>query len=229
MRTCWIPMIVVALAVAGAAQAQSSRDGGDGRDDNGRGGGRRGDRSTVERESARPDAATPQAQGRPARMEDEFKVLLERSIFARTGRAVENRPPTTTTTAPAAPPPMSPEQAVLFVGVLAQDNEYVAFAENQNTNQLMALRTGDDVARGRIVAITLDTLAYGTGGNIKVIHLGHNLAGELVAPMIAAGGSPTTGPAGTPATTGRPSSTPPSSPEQAAILERLRQRRNSGQ
>ena len=206
---------------------------------------RRYDRDAVERES---NAATPQAAGTPsagassagmsspgvtattqpgraARMEDAYGLLLQRSIFARSGTAAAVRPPATTTTAPTAPQ-LSPEQAVVFVGVLAQDGEYVAFAENQTTRQLMILRTGDDVARGKIVAITLDTMAYGTGGSIKVVHLGQNLAGELVNSALASGGAPTTGPAAASGTTG---SSPPASPEQAAILERLRQRRNAGQ
>ena len=211
---------VVALGIAVAAQAQSSRAGAgpDGED-------RR--YGSAERDAAKPQTAGA-AQGRPARMEDDFKVLLERSIFARTGTAAAAARPASTSTAPAAPPPLSPEQSVVFVGVLAQDNEYIAFAENQNTRQLMVLRTGDDVARGKIVAITLDTMAYGTGGNIKIVQLGQNLAGELVSSVLDSGGSPTTGPAGAPGSAPRPPS-PPSSPEQAAILERLRQRRNSGQ
>lgn len=128
-------------------------------------------------------------------MEDEFKVLLERSIFAKSGSAARVGGPPATATAPAAPP-LSPEQIVVFVGVLAQDDEYVAFAENQQTRQLMILRTGDDVARGKVVAITLDTIAYGVGGTIKDIHLGQNLAGELASTSFASGAAPTTGPAG---------------------------------
>ena len=242
MRTRGIAIVVAALGVAAAARAQSTGgqstgDGSDRRDDRPRREERR-ERSSVEREPAGRDASRPQdarsqaagaQQGRPARMEDEFKVLLDRSIFARTGTAASAARAATTSTAPAAPPPLSPEQAVVFRGVLAQDNEYIAFAENLNTAQLMILRTGDDVARGKIVAITLDTMAYGTGGDIKVVHVGHNLVGELVSPVLASGGAPTTGPAGTPGTSARPPTATPSSPEQAAILERLRQRRNSGQ
>jgi len=111
---------------------------------------------------------------------------------------------------------------VLFVGVIAQDEEYVAFAENQVTHQLMVLRTGDDVARGKVVAITLDTLAYGSGGAIKQVPIGHNLAGELVASSLASGAATSGSPTSAPSTAGM-------SPEQAALMERLRQRRLSGQ
>jgi hypothetical protein len=114
----------------------------------------------------------------------------------------------------------------VFVGVIAQDNEYIAFAENQTTRQLMILRNGDDVARGKVVAITLDTIAYGSGGVIKEVHLGQNLAGEVVStfgassPSVA--GSPATGTTGAPSTAGL-------TPEQAAVMERLRQRRQRGE
>lgn len=157
------------------------------------------------------------APGRTDRREDGFNVLLQRSIFARTGAAAPTgRPAATTSTAPAAPV-LSPEQSVLFVGVLAQDEEYVAFAENRTTNQLMILRAGDNVAGGKVVAITLDTIAYGTVGSIKEIHLGQNLAGEVVSSSYTATGS-TTAPAGAaPSTAGL-------TPAQAAALERMRAR-----
>lgn len=162
------------------------------------------------------------APGRPGRIEDGYNVLLQRSIFARTGAAAPTgRPATTASTAPTAPV-LSPEQTVLFVGVLAQDEEYVAFAENQTTRQLMTLRAGDDVARGKVVAITLDTIAYGAAGSIKEIQLGQNLAGEVVSSSYTSTGS-TTAPAGAaPSTAGM-------TPEQAAVLERLRQRRQRGE
>ena len=212
-------LIVTASLVVAAADssAQSRRERRD-RTDRG-----------VERESpgTRPAGAgaAPSAPGRPAGMEDEFKVLLDRSIFARTGTAAAvARPATTTSTAPSAPQ-LSPEQAVVFVGVIAQDEEYVAFAENQVSHQIMILRNGDDVARGKVVAITLDTIAYGTGGSIKEVHLGQNLAGEVVAGAFSSGGYTSTSPSA-----GAGGSPPPgTTPEQAAIMERLKAKRARGE
>jgi hypothetical protein len=185
-----------------------------------------------ERRGDGPERSTPTTQpayaversNRPPSMEDEFKVLLERSIFAKSGSAARVGGPPATSTAPAAPP-LSPEQIVVFVGVLAQDDEYLAFAENQQTRQLMILRTGDDVARGKVVAITLDSIAYGVGGNIKEIHLGQNLAGELASTSFAsgAGAPPTTGPAGAAPATGAPSR------PLSAVEEAMRQRRLRGE
>jgi hypothetical protein len=212
-------LIILSLAVATlathASYGQSRRDRFRDRD---RGGDRNG---SVERSMPSTQATTQaSAPGSAGRMEDQFKVLLERSIFARSGIARSVERPATTSTAPSAPQ-LTPEQAVVFVGVLAQDNEYVAFAENQVTRQLMVLRTGDDVARGRVVEITLDTIAYGSGGQIKVVHLGQNLAGELAPTSSFAGSVTTTAPSGTPGGT--------SSGPLSAVEERLRQRRLRGE
>jgi hypothetical protein len=191
----------------------------------------RGDRS---QRGDRDGPRTPQSQPstspttqRSGAMPDEYGVLLQRSIFARSGIARDVAPPTTTT-APTRPP-LSPEQQVVFVGVLVQDNEYVAFAENQTTRQLMILRTGDDVARGKVVAITLDTIAYGANGQIKVVHLGQNLAGELASTSFASGSGSTAGSTTAPSGTSSPSSTAGMTSDQAAVLERLRQRRQRGE
>lgn len=207
-------LVAVTAFATTASHGQSRRERSRDRD---RGGDRNGG---VERSAPTTQAGTQAPTTGPSgTMEDQFKVLLERSIFARSGiaRSVE-RP--ATSTAPSAPP-LTPEQAVVFVGVLAQDNESVAFAENQVTRQLMVLRTGDDVARGKVVEITLDTLAYGSGGQIKVVHLGQNLAGELAPASAFAGTTSTTAPAGTPGST--------SSGPLSAVEERLRQRRLRGE
>ena len=210
-----LAIVLVLAQVCPAQQRGYRRDRGDRS--------QRGDRDGPRAAQSQP-STSPTTQ-RSGAMADEYGVLLQRSIFARSGIARDVAPPTTTT-APTRPP-LSPEQQVVFVGVLVQDNEYVAFAENQTTRQLMILRTGDDVARGKVVAITLDTIAYGAGGQIKVVHLGQNLAGELASTSFASGS--TTGSTTAPSGTSSPSSTAGMTADQAAVLERLRQRRQRGE
>ena len=210
------------LAAASAAPAQSRRDR---RDRFNRDGGRSDRESTSRSTDASSQPTTgPGAQTRPSsRMDDQYAILLNRSIFNRTGLATPagGRGPDTNTRP--STPVLSPEQAVVFVGVIAQDDEFIAFAENQTTHQLMVLRAGDDVAHGKVMGISLDTLAYGASGAIKEVHLGQNLAGELVSGALTGGST----------TTASSSSSPPSTagmtPEQAAVMERLRKRRESGQ
>jgi hypothetical protein len=209
------------LAAASAAPAQSRRDR---RDRFNRDGGRSDRESTSRSTDASSQPTTgPGAQTRPSsRMDDQYAILLNRSIFNRTGLATPAGGRGPDTTSRPSTPVLSPEQAVVFVGVIAQDDEFIAFAENQTTHQLMVLRAGDDVAHGKVMGISLDTLAYGTSGAIKEVHLGHNLAGELVSGSLT-GGSTTT------ASSSSPPSTAGMTPEQAAIIERLRKKRESGQ
>lgn len=209
---------VLLLAVASAAPAQSRRDR---RDRFNRDGGRSEQESPTSA-SSQPTTG-PGAQTRPlSRMDDQYAVLLQRSIFDRRGIAAPAGGTQPATTSRSSSPVLSPEQAVVFVGVIAQDDEFIAFAENQTTHQLMVLRAGDDVAHGKVMGISLDTLAYGTSGAIKEVHLGHNLAGEVVSGALT-GGSTTT------ASSSSPPSTAGMTPEQAAVMERLRKRRESGQ
>jgi hypothetical protein len=212
--------LLLAAASAAPAQSQNRRER---RDRYNRDGGRS-DRSFPASQASSQPAGTSGATTRPGgRMEDQYAILLNRSIFSRTGdaRRTDRPPETNRTTAPV----FSPEQAVVFVGVIAQDDEFIAFAENQVTHQLMVLRSGDDVAHGKVVAITLDTLAYGTSGAIKYVHLGQNLAGEMVSGDLlggATGGSGSSSASSAPSTAGM-------TPEQQAVMERLRKRRESGQ
>jgi hypothetical protein len=210
------------LAAASVAPAQTRRDR---RDRFNRDGGRS-DRESTTIASSQPTTG-PGAQTRPSSgMDAQYAVLLNRSIFNRSGLAAPaGGRPAEANTRPSSPV-LSPEQAVVFVGVIAQDDEFIAFAENQTTHQLMVLRAGDDVAHGKVMGISLDTLAYGTSGAIKEVHLGQNLAGEVVSGALV-GSSSTTAPAGSSGSS--PPSTAGMTPEQAAVMERLRKRRESGQ
>jgi hypothetical protein len=165
---------------------------------------------TARAQSAAQEPATP--------MDKPFTVLLERSIFSKDGRSRSTSRPATTTasTAPTARP-LTPEQANVFRGVLCPDQEYVAFIENIQNNQINVLKTGDEIAGGRIAAITLDTMNFATGGKVHEIKLGQNLAGETVS-------STTTG-SSFAGTTRPASSSGPVDPATAAIQERMRLKR----
>ena len=169
---------------------------------------------------------------RPPPMAKPYTVLLERSFFSKDGRSRSvPRSTTTVTTAPAVKP-LTPEQATVFRGVLCPDDEYVAFIQNVQSDQVSVLKAGDEIAGGRIAAITLDTLNFATGGKVHEIRVGQNLAGETVAASTSSSGSTgsgsTAGFVGS-GSTGATSSAQsrPSDPAQAAVEERLRQRRNS--
>jgi hypothetical protein len=108
--------------------------------------------------------------------------------------------------------------------VLCPDEEYVAFMENVQTGQISIVKAGDEIARGRVAAITLDGLAYDAGGKVHQIRLGQDLTGEIAASGGGSGFTPGTTPGGAPAgTTG--ASAPSGDPALDAIKERMRQKR----
>jgi hypothetical protein len=176
--------------------------------------------------AAIPGRGALAAEDRGAVMDKSFNVLLQKSIFSR-DRARNSG--ASATTAPAVARVLSPEQSVAFRGVLCPDEEYVAFVENVQTRQISIVKVGDEIARGRVAAITLDTLAYDSGGKVHQIHLGQDLTGETAS---SGGGGYSTGSpagfAGTPgATPGAAATASPAAgdPAQQAIIERLRQKR----
>ena len=175
---------------------------------------------------ARAQTQTPTptpAQDPPPPMDKAFTVLLERSIFSKDGRSRSARP---VSTAPSSQPyvrPLTPEQANVFRGVLCPDEEYVAFIENIQNGQVNVLKAGDEIAGGRIAAITLDTMNFAAAGKLHEIRLGQNLAGEMPSATTMPTGSFTGSYAGT--TSPSSSTSTPSDPKQAAILEAMRQKR----
>ena len=173
------------------------------------------------------------AQDRAAPMDKSFEVLTQKSIFSR-DRARASGAGANAQTRPVRV--LSPEQSVAFRGVLCPDEEYVAFIENVQTGQISVVKAGDELARGRVAAITLDTLAYDADGKVLKIQLGQDLTGEIAAPT---GGSYSTGGTGSTggstagaaggSTAGGAATATPAPPvgdaSQQAVIERMRQKR----
>jgi hypothetical protein len=178
--------------------------------------------------------AGPARGGDDARrpMDPAFDVLLKKSIFSRDRSRGSGIPSTAPATGSARV--LSPEQSVAFRGVLCPDEEYVAFMENIQTGQITIVKAGDEIGKGRVAAITLDTLSYDADGKVHPIRLGQDLTGETAATggggMTLSTTSPsvagTTAPGGTPPAAGVSSPTGgASSPAAAAMIEKMRQRR----
>jgi hypothetical protein len=221
-RTAKVLVAALALLVTGGALAQPAEPEGGGREPARDRESRRARRANADRRDAPPQsgpASQSAAPGDAAEMDPKFRVLLERSIFAKSGSAARSAEPSTAPATQRAPT-LSPEQSVVLIGVLAQDGEFVAFTENRSTGQIGTLRTGDDVAGGKVAAITLDTLAYAAGGTVREISLGQNLTGETVATGLTTAATQSTSPGAAPGAA--PSTL---SPEQQAVMERLRARR----
>jgi hypothetical protein len=172
------------------------------------------------------------ADDHPGSMDPSFDVLLKKSIFSRNRtRGGSAQASTSPSTAPARV--LSPEQSVAFRGVLCPDEEYVAFMENVQNGQITIVKAGDEIARGRVAAITLDSLAYDSGGKVHTIRLGQDLTGETAASGSGgAGGYASTAPsaAGSVSGTGTSAAAPGAAPAGSdpaleAIKEQMRQKR----
>jgi hypothetical protein len=167
----------------------------------------------------------------------QYSAMLSRSIFIKGRQTVRDnhidpnvRPsyfsgPTTDSTNPA-PSSFGIESVLVFNGASDANGQLVAFVENTGMNQITRYHLGDPVgqgAQGKISAITLDSIDYQAGARVTHVNLGQNLNGQdvqiLTTQPVAAGMTPTTGPAGT---------TQPATPGGAgtdSVIERLRRRR----
>jgi len=148
-------------------------------------------------------------------MSHDYLALTNRSIFKKGMQTVDPFAPLTP------PPPPRPdiytvqESALEFNGATRADENRAAFFENTSTHEVLTRHVGDSVARGKILAITLDSIDYQVNGQTSTILLGQTLDGQ-------------DGPSMASAPSISMSSTQPSGTftgPQAAMLEQLRQKR----
>ncbi len=157
--------------------------------------------------------------GRAPASWDNYKVVVERNIFHRDRTRVSK-----TVLAPADEPAPRAERYVVLTGIAQQDNEHIAFLEDIRTGVTAKARIGDSIAQGQLMSITLDYIEYESNGNIAKIEVGENLEGGVSAPATPLDLSEDAG------TFEVSSAETPAAGEtaggaEAAILERLRQRR----
>jgi len=167
--------------------------------------------------SAAPNSAAQ--PGGASALWDDYKVVVERNIFSRDrGRVREGAP----TASPQASP--RPERYIVLTGIVRQGKQLIAFLEDVRTGATTRARIGDALAQGRLTNITLDCVQYESNGETAEIGIGENLEGGASTPMIsqeffeAAGAA---GAAAAPTSEGEAAATT----DEAAILERLRQKR----
>lgn len=173
-RTAWFIVVVgLALAVAMSALAQDRL----GRSSSGGSGGRN--------SSGPSDSDYRQTYG----------VLSESNIFLRerTRRTYVAEP----SSRPALPP-AAPEKSFVLTGIVIEDGAYRAYVEDANRRSFVRLSIGDAVARGRVVGIDIDAIAYEYDGQVSWVMLGQDLSGSQVATWssttLAGSAGPTTGP-----------------------------------
>lgn len=183
--------------------------------------------------------AGPSVKSDPARQEgswDRYRILTERNVFRR-DRRVYREP----TTRPSQSYTYDSDSTVVLTGIARSDGQFVAFFEDTRTGAVSRVGLGEDVGKGRAVAISLDHVKYDHGGKVSRVPIGLSLAGTE-RPVLVRGSSPTpalastqpvgepssrpAGPVG-PITITVPARTPgqPTGADVDDILERMRLRR----
>ena len=161
-------------------------------------------------------------ESRPQASWDDYEIVVDRNIFRRDRRPASRGP--SRVVLPEAPPPAG--RFIVLRGIAQQGDQHVAFFEQTRTGEVTRVRAGDTIADGQVAGITLDYVEFEKDGATVRVETGKNLEGrasafsipfgsydsvELLAP--AAGATAPTG--------GAPSAA------EAAIMERLRQKRES--
>ena len=152
-----------------------------------------------------------------------YKIIVERNMFSRQRRSRTNRP-RIQRQVPVAPPAPDPESYVILKGVVQEDGEFIAFLEDTQSGQILRVRQGDSVVRGKIKSLNLDSIEYEFEDKTTTVTMGLNLQGGREGSTFAgmyelSQTYPSTSEEGT-----SESSAPPSEDE-AEILRQLMERR----
>lgn len=169
-------------------------------------------------------ATRPEPQAEPSRpasrdFSQRYGVLIDNNIFLRErGRPAWPPPPRREpTTQPAAPAPTE-EQSFALLGVVFEGDDFRAYFESLRDASIIRVEPGDALARGRVLEMQADAVAYESDGRVIWIEVGQDLTGSLSRSASAATqpGGGATQPANA-ETSGNPAT--------MSIEERMRQRR----
>ncbi len=151
---------------------------------------------------------------------DRYKTIVDKNVFSR------NRGPRMRREMPVVTEEYRPERNIKLTGIVQQDGEYIAFLEDTRAQKTTRVRAGESVLSGRVKSIELDKIEYEAGDATTVVTIGERLDSSTAA--VSAGGDTAT--AAAPATEtvtqeAAPSGSTAGLEGAAAIMERLRQRR----
>ncbi len=103
---------------------------------------------------------------------EDYRAILERNIFAR-DRTAPSREPGDLNRPSAA----GVEQSLVLTGVAVRGGVPLAFFEDGRTGETAKVALGQDLHRGKIISISLDSVEYRSGDTTRKIFLGENLTG----------------------------------------------------
>ena len=107
---------------------------------------------------------------------DTYRIVVERNMFSRQrGPRVDRS--RSERQVPVAPPAPDPESYVVLKGIVQEDGAFIAFLEDTQSGQILRVRQGDSVVRGKIKALTLDSIEYEFGDRTTIVTMGFDLQG----------------------------------------------------
>ncbi len=148
-----------------------------------------------------------------------YEIILKRNIFSR-NRAPE-RVRTSREEAPRVMP--NPESYYKLKGIVQEDGVFIAFIEDTRTGSILRYHQGQNVARGAVKNLTLDSMEYEYEDKTAVVEIGRDLEGGLgsVTRTELMEWSSSTSTKTAPAST----SSEPATEAESDILKQLRERR----
>ncbi|MBN1805915.1 MAG: hypothetical protein JW837_11750 [Sedimentisphaerales bacterium] len=105
---------------------------------------------------------------------ENYRIILERNIFSRQrGPRIDpsRRRPAE------APPAPDPESYYILKGIVQENGVFTAFIENTQQGQILKVREGDNVARGKVTNFNLDTIEYHYEDKKITVAMGYDMEG----------------------------------------------------
>jgi len=121
-----------------------------------------------------PAVGLAQETQKPEDPWNKYEMILERNMFSRQ-RGPRVREQRNDERREVAMP--NPESYFRLRGIVQEDGRFIAFVEDTRSNSVLKLHQGDNVARGTITGLTLDTVEYQLGDQVSTVRLGYDLEG----------------------------------------------------
>jgi hypothetical protein len=109
---------------------------------------------------------------------ERYKILTQRNIFSKDrGRRDERRSDERKDKEKEAPPEPKPEADILLIGIVEKDGQLAAFFENSKTGKIEIVKSGEAIARGKLAAISMDSIEYVRNETTTAVTIGKTLDG----------------------------------------------------
>lgn len=123
-------------------------------------------------------SSSSSSSSRRAELRERYPALADRNMFLRDRARPQPMSRPSFTGPRDSRPPAPPEASYILTGVVLED-EYRAYVEDGARSRILRLGLGDTVARGRVVGIDLDGIAYERDGRITWVSMGQDFTGAL--------------------------------------------------